>query len=97
MPERIRSARFRLVKSNAIGPHLVGIGGHRQVAAMAAIVGNTQPCLEAEITLDSEVPLLDIGILVVESIRVNELLRARLGDICRKRTGERVLCPSIRD
>ena len=48
---------------------------------MAAVVGDAHTGLEAEITLDSKVPLLDIGILVVGIKRHEKVLRAWLGEI----------------
>src|SRR5262249_7585382 len=97
IPKRVRSAPDRPGKSYGVGRHLVEILAQRQIGSMAAIVGNAQTGLEAEITLDGEVPLLDIGIPVVEIVGLAKVLRARLGEICREGIRERVLCLSILD
>src|ERR1051326_324006 len=97
IPKRIRSVLDRVPESYGIGRHLGEIGVHRQISTMAAVVGDAQAGLEAQITLYSKVPLLDIGILVVGIEGDEKVLRAWLCEICRKRIGERVLCLSIAD
>src|SRR5262249_21895912 len=97
VPKRVRSVLERVPKSYGICRYLGEIGVHRQIRTMAAIVGDAQTGLEAQITLDGEVPLLDIGILVVGIKGHEKVLGAWLCEICRERIGERVLGPSIAD
>src|SRR5262249_7045779 len=65
VPKRVRSVLECVPKSYGVCRYLGEIGVHRQIRTMAAIVGDAQTGLEAQITLDGEVPLLDIGIPVV--------------------------------
>ena len=97
IPKRVRTVLDRVAKSYGICRHLGQIGVYRQISTMAAIVREAQTGLEAQITLDGEVPLLDIGIPVVGIKGHQKVLRAWQGEICRERIGERVLRLSIRD
>ena len=97
IPERIGCVRTGFVKSYGIDRHLVGIRRHGQIRTVAAVVGNAHTGLEAEIALDGEVPLLDVGIFVVKGVGQVKVLGAGLGKICRERVGERVLCLVILD
>src|SRR5580704_3445514 len=81
IPDRVRRVGTRRGKSNGIRRHLVWIGGYREIVAVAAVVGDAQAGLKAEITLDGEVPLLDVRIFIVERVGQIEVLGARLSEI----------------